>query len=74
MNTLVRAKPDIRVRKLMGDWCVQKLVQIGEHQVWSLVAAYTSWHIAFAVAQVEASPNEWPFYIRDLDHHIEECS
>jgi hypothetical protein len=58
----------------MDSWCVQQLVEINNHEVWGLVAAYTSWAVAFAVAQVEASPDEWPFHIREMDHHIEECS
>lgn len=66
--------PVIRVRKLMDSWCVQRLIRMHDHDVWSLVASYTSWHIAFAVAQVEASPDEWPFHMPEFDHHIEECS
>jgi hypothetical protein len=72
--TVVKSSPDVRVRKIVGYWCVQRRKVIDNHPVWEYVAGYSSWSIAFAVAQVEASPDEWPFYFREIDHHIEECS
>ncbi len=59
------SKPTVRVRKLMDSWCVQQLVVVGDHEVWGLVAAYTTWAVAFAVALVEASPDTWPFGIEE---------
>jgi hypothetical protein len=55
-----RSQPTIRVRKLMDSWCVQKLIRVHDHDVWSLVGSYADWDFAFAVAQVEASPDQWP--------------
>jgi hypothetical protein len=63
----------VRVRKLMGYWVVQRRVEVDNHPVWEYVASYGTWAIAFAVAQVEASPDEWPFH-REIDHHMEACS
>jgi hypothetical protein len=74
VSTLVgRPDPDVRVRKLMGLWTVQRRLVLEDHVVWSYVASYNSWHIAFAVAQVEASPDEWPLH-KDWDYHMEVCS
>jgi hypothetical protein len=74
MTTLAsRPDPDVRVRKLMNQWCVQRRVVIDNHVVWAYVASYDSWHIAFAVAQVEASPDEWPYH-KDWHYHMEVCS
>jgi hypothetical protein len=74
VSTLVGCPdPDIRVRKLMGYWTVQRRIIVNNHVVWSYVASYSSWPIAYAVATVEASPDEWPFH-KDWDYHMEACS
>jgi hypothetical protein len=49
----------------MDSWCVQKLIRLHDHDVWSLVASYTEWAIAFAVATVEASPDDWPYHLEE---------
>lgn len=62
-STMTKTNPTIRVRKLMGSWCVQSLIRHEEHEVWYHVGAFDTWSTAFAVAEVEASPDEWPFFM-----------
>lgn len=69
-----KTEPDVRVRKLMGYWTVQRRITIDNHVVWEYIGSYTSQPIAYAVALVEASPDDWPFHIREMDYLIEECS
>lgn len=63
MRSLTKTSPDVRVRKLMGYWCVQARTLVKGHPVWQYVGAFDSWAVAFAVAEVEASPDTWPFYM-----------
>lgn len=58
-------KPSVRVRKYGDDWHVQSEVELHGHRVWMLVASYSTWDIAFAVAEVEASPDAWPLRMSD---------
>ena len=63
MMTSAKLNPDVRVRKLMGYWCVQRRIHESGLALWSYVGAFDAWSTAFAVAEVEASPDEWPFYM-----------
>lgn len=63
--TKTSPKPTTRVRKQNDAWCVQSLVAMDNHEVWYLVGAFDTWQVAFAVAEVEASPDVWPFYMEE---------
>ncbi len=66
MTTLTKAEannPKTKVRKRNGAWCVLTFIEHNNHEVEYLVGTYDSWLVAFSVAQVEASPDHWPFYM-----------
>lgn len=65
---LTREEPVVRVRKLMDSWCVQRWFESNGIGGWEFVAAYTSWPIAYAVAQVEASPKDWPLHFHEREY------
>ena len=60
-----KTSPLVRVRKLMGYWCVQRRMELNNHVVWEFVNAYTEWITAYSVAMVEASPDVWPFHMEE---------
>lgn len=63
MDVMTRMKPTTRVRKRNGAWCVLTDIVHSGHAVEYLVGTFDTWPVAFAVAQVEASPDVWPFYM-----------
>lgn len=63
MITSLDSRPKTKVRKRNGAWCVLTFIEHNNHEVEYLVGTYDSWLVAFSVAQVEASPDQWPFYM-----------